>query len=169
MSTVKVIVGFVKRLCDLDDLKGFASSEAKALYELQRAPAPGFVGLVAIVRRILYINATYVEVRKDDLSEFLLACQNWDPVDYCDLNHPVFPVGYANTVPAQYQIGSELRSVLLNHHLPTPDSGSPYGLGIRIGLIDSGIAPHPYLPALSSAELSQKLSTFHASIPNLNP
>ena len=165
MATVTVIVGFVKRLCDLGNLAGFPSAEAKALYELKRAPPPGFEGLVAIIRKIAGINAVYVEVEESLLSRFLLACENWDSVDYCSENCSLHPVSYSTVVPSAYKLGRELRVLVAQEHSVAPQEAHPYGLGIRVGLLDSGVSPHPYLPALSAQELEHRLSVIHPSIP----
>jgi hypothetical protein len=165
MSATRVIVGFRKRMVDLDNLRGHASAEDKARVALTSTPPPGIPGFIRVLRRLKYLNAVIVEVERDDLDRFLGVAPTWDPVEYCDRNHPLCVASFGALLPKEYSPGTDLSDIVTRYHVVDPTWLSPNGLGLRVGIIDTGMSGHPYLPALSSAELKAKVSCFHDSIP----
>ena len=161
----KVIIGFRLNLVDLDDLRRFPTSEAVAENALRSAPPPGFSGYLGVARRLSYLNAVVALVETSQLAEFIREAVSFDPVEYCDKNVRLRTLSYGSSLPEQYRLGQDIADVLVQCHLGTPDNGEPFGLGTRIGLIDSGISPHPLLPALCGEELVLKRSTMHEFIP----
>lgn len=165
MKNVRVVVGFRLRLVDLDDLKSFNSSEEKATYHLKQAPPPGLPGFANVLKRVRHLNAVIVSVDAAREHEFLTAAPSWDPIEYCDRDYKLRTASFGDSLASPYRPGADLAEVIARFHAPVASWASPYGLGTRIALLDTGISPHPFLPALSSSELGTKVSCFHPSIP----
>ena len=165
MNTARVILGFRQKIVDLDVLSGFKSAEEKALHSLKQAPPPGLPGFVSVIRRIRHLNAVVVVVHRKSEDEFIIAAPTFDPVEYCDKNVSLKTASYSESLPAAYRSGTDLAEALTKFHSPVPEWLAPNGLGTRVGLIDTGISAHPFLPSLTGAELSRKMSCMHMSIP----
>jgi hypothetical protein len=146
MSAIRVIVGFRKRMVDLDNLHGYSSAEDKAMSALTSTPPPGIPGFLRVLRRLKYLNAVVVEVERDQLDRFLGVAPTWYPVEYCDRNHPLCVASFGSLLPIAYKPGTDLSEIVTQYHVADPGWLSPNGLGLRIGVIDTGISAHPYEP-----------------------
>lgn len=110
---------------------------------------PGF-------RRILHwyrlTNAALIQVSPDRLPEFVAQLQPNEYIEYCEYNYYLRPCGFFVD-----SLGSWSSAKLFNNaiarqlHNITPRIH--HGWGVSVATIDSGMNPHPLLPATSFTQL----------------
>ena len=159
----RVIIGFRPYFCDLDVLGTFTSAEDRALGELTNPRYTQLPGLRRVLRRLKYLNAVLTEIDPAEYDNFQDVIRGHDSVEYCNPNYLLRTADFSDDVASQYKVGLPSGRILRAHHISPMASINSLGVGIRIALLDSGISPHPFLPALSSSELRRKLSTIHLS------
>jgi len=142
----------------------FRRSLDEAAMNVALKQVPGF-------RRIVHVffltPSALVEVIPDQYEEFLKQAPDSPLVAYCSVNGPVglasFNDSLHSSTPCR-QISTD--SVFMAHNVRNT-SFLP-GFGIQIGIIDSGIAPHPYLPATSFTTSAVNQLAWSQSLSRLN-
>ncbi|MDB5318746.1 MAG: in-like serine protease [Phycisphaerales bacterium] len=106
---------------------------------------PGF-------RRIVHVfqltPSALVEVSPDQYDEFIKHAPDSPMVAYCSVNGPLRLAGFAETLHPTTPSRQISTSSLHQAHGVNTTNSLP-GFGIRIAVLDSGLAPHPYLPSIS--------------------
>lgn len=128
---------------------GFFKPQTDASASRILSPVPGFVRILRLYR---FTIACLVQVDPPRLNTFMDGARQLDEVEYAEQNHLVQLSSYNEHVHPSHsasQWSSERARVLHNIR----GNSLLAGLGVKIAIIDSGLAPHPYLPALSSTEM----------------
>lgn len=133
-SESTVIVGFIP---DFD--MSFAANYLKSV--------AGFKG---IKHKYRLTKTVLVEVDPARLDAFVNDVRRQDGVAYCEYNYLVFPNAFHDEV-GSWSPASEW-SCRLVRRLHNIRGDSDAGEGITIAVVDSGLSPHPYLPALSFSQ-----------------
>lgn len=161
----RIIVGFRPTLCNLDNLGTFSSAEKKAWHQLTQTGYRALPGLTRVVRRLKYLNAVLVQIEPAELERFRDVATSHDPIEYTDINYALAPADMTDVISGSFRTGTSCGRIVRKFHVSPLADNSSLGVGVRVALIDSGISPHPCLPALSAAELETKLNTMHWFIP----
>jgi subtilisin family serine protease len=110
-------------------------------------------GFVRIKHAYRLTNSALVEVIPGMVNAFISDMKNYDDVEYCEYNYYVLPQAINEYIGSWSESSNwSCREVRDIHGLATAPLS---GVNTKIAIIDSGISPHPYLPALS---FSQSLS-----------
>lgn len=95
-----------------------------------------------------------VNIREGSYESFSSTAIKLPSVQHVHPDYYLEPASYTDAVSPDYTCGS-FKPVLRNlHNLGTPNRRE--GIGVRVAIIDSGIAPHPYLPATSFEEVNAR-------------
>lgn len=105
------------------------------------------IGFIAVKHKYQLSNSVLVEVHPKQLDAFISDVRRRDGVEYCEYNHLIYPTAFNDEV-GEWSSASEwsCRPVRRLHRV---NKDSYAGEGITIAIIDSGLSPHPYLPATS--------------------
>ncbi|WP_321920554.1 S8 family peptidase [Paraburkholderia tropica] len=130
---------------DLSQFSGYNSPEEKATSRLSRISE-----FVRVVRKFRYLNAALVETTLGGVDEFNRKASRLDEVEFCNRNYLTEPACIIDTLNREHRIISwPDRDSISPHFLNRPKTE---GERIKIALLDTGIAPHPFLPAMSFKE-----------------
>jgi subtilisin family serine protease len=110
------------------------------------------IGFVRVKRRYDFINAILVEVEASHLEEFINDVTRLDEVEYSEKNYLLELSSYEELVHKDYRSSNFLSTKDVRKHHNLERNWELAGLGTKIAIIDSGMSPHPYLPATSYAE-----------------
>jgi subtilisin family serine protease len=111
--------------------------------------AKGYVRARHVYR---FTNSVLAEVKAGQLDAFASDLINYDDVEFFEYNYILHPAAI-NECLGSWQPQSKWASRIAKdlHRLDY----SPYaGIGVKIAMIDSGLSPHPYLPATSFFQAS---------------
>ena len=154
----RYLVGFRDwYLLDDHHRHGFPSAEQMAQAALKKAP-----GFVAVIERFDQMNAVLARVEPAFTDAFLTRVRRLDEVEYCEHDYVLEKCSFASSLHALHRKGVSQDEGLAPHL--SRSSAIRSGLGVCIALIDTGVSPHPFLPALSFRQASSSFFTVHPSI-----
>jgi len=107
-------------------------------------------GFRGIKHKYRLTNTVLVEVDPGRLNAFVTDVRRQDGVAYCEYNYLLFPNAFHEEI-GDWSPASEWSCRLIRrlHNIRQDLDG---GEGITIAVVDSGLSPHPYLPALSFSQ-----------------
>lgn len=115
---------------------------------------PGFRNVKYVFRSV---PAALIEINEGSYDTFEkafnLAAPNSDVYEYCEPDYVAHPFSYVDHVIPTFSARSQLKDNVFSNHGIVRDRNA--GRGVRIAIVDSGIAPHPYLPATSFRECAE--------------
>lgn len=137
-SQSSLIVGFKDRLFNVN------KRDAAAFLN----PFPGFKEVSYTFRDL---NAVLVKLIPNKLEDFINESKKHDEIYYCEMNYGLKPCSYLDRVHPSYMKRESASDTIRRLHNLSPDYYA--GIGVKIAMLDSGISPHPYLPATTFSEL----------------
>jgi subtilisin family serine protease len=124
------------------------------------------IGFLRVKHKYRLINAVLVETKPQELQAFIISAVKLDEVEYAEKNYLFTPAAYEEHVISHYALRlPSTKSVRALHSIWPNTNG---GLGAAVAIIDSGISPHPYLPATSFFECATIAKDLCASIADSN-
>jgi hypothetical protein len=156
----QVIVGFRDwYLLDNYGNHNFKSPEAMAESALSRAP-----GFILILHRFIDLNAVLVKVDPGLTDQFKQRAAFLDEVEYCEYDYFLEICAFTDSFNTAHQKGITQTDAFAPHLVRTSRS-APF-FGASVALIDTGISPHPFLPALSLKQALGSPLSRHRSFQN---
>lgn len=105
------------------------------------------VGFLRVKHTYTLTNSALVEVAPNTLEDFIHDMRNYDDVEFCEYNYYVLPQS-TNEHVGDWSVSSQWScNAVRNVHGIGKNPAS--GINVKIAVIDSGLSPHPYLPAPS--------------------
>ena len=154
----RFIVGF-RDWYTLDDYRNhnFSSPE-----EMARAALSKVIGFVSVIKRFDFLNAVLASVDPAQSDQFAFRVTALDEVEYKDHDYYFGICSFTNSLNLAHRKGVTQNEGLAPHrsryHKKTP------AFGASIALIDTGLSPHPFLPALSFQQAVEMPLTRHPSV-----
>lgn len=156
----QIIVGF-RSWYSLDDFKrrNFMSREDMARAALSKAS-----GFISILHAFGFLNAVLVRVEPSQADQFLRHAGVLDEVEYCDRDYHVETCSFTTSLNPAHQKGITQDDAFTPHRARF--NQDPPFFGGSVALIDTGISPHPFLPALSFKQALETPFLRHGSFRN---
>ena len=152
------VVGF-KRWHNLDDYgkHNFRSPEEMAHATLAKIPS-----FVSIILKFDFLNAVLAKVDPGQSDQFEIETGRLDEIDYCDHDYYLEICSFTSSLNSAHLKGITQNEGFAPHRTkygqPSPSFGA------SIALLDTGLSPHPFLPALSFRQAVEMPLTRHPTV-----
>ncbi len=154
----RLIVGFK----DWYNLSDYRKHNFKSPEEMAHAVLSKISGFVSIIVKFDFLNAVLARVDPAQSDRFINDTRRYDEIEYLDHDYYLEICCFTTSLNSAHLKGVTQNEGFAPHRTRYGKRSSTFGASIA--LLDTGLSPHPFLPALSFRQAVEMPLTRHPSV-----